>query len=171
MLCTEDSCEVGLASGCDEELWPDLSVLVDALSQDEDAPVDCVLHGDDLALAVTECEVVVEEPPAELVGPHVLVSLRQDLAEGAGCEVAFGDEARFLCASEAVDDGVVFYHPTAVIQNCLGGSRVSEDACYVIAAEERFSIFCRDGANVVTFLGKGDDLVHQLFSFVELVLG
>lgn len=89
VLCAEDSCEVGLASGRDEELWPDLTSLVDAFGEDEDSSVDCVLHGDDLALAVAECEVVVEEPPAELVGSHGGDGVRQNLAEGAGCEVSF----------------------------------------------------------------------------------
>lgn len=48
-----------------------------------------ILHGGDLALAVAECEVVVEEPSTELVRSHVLVGLRQNLAEGTGCEVSF----------------------------------------------------------------------------------
>lgn len=89
VLCAQDACEVGLSCGRDEELRPDLTGLVDAFGEDEDASVDCVLHGDDLALAVAECEVVVKEPPVELVGSHGLVSVRQDLAEGAGCEVSF----------------------------------------------------------------------------------
>ena len=89
VLCAQDASEVGLPFGCDEELWPDLTGLVDAFGEDEDASVDGVLHGDDFALAVAECEVVVEEPAAELVGSHVLDSLRQNLAEGAGCEVSF----------------------------------------------------------------------------------
>lgn len=63
--------------------------LVDAFGEDEDSSVDCILHGDDLALAVAECEVVVEGPPAELVRSHGLDGFRQDLAEGAGCEVSF----------------------------------------------------------------------------------
>ena len=88
-LLAEDVCEVGLSRGCDEKLWPHLTGLVDAFGEDEDSSVDGVLHGDDLALPVAECEFVVEEPPAELVGSHVLASLRQDLAEGAGCEVSF----------------------------------------------------------------------------------
>ena len=46
-----------------------------------------VLHGDDLALAVAECEVVVEEPSTELVRSHALVSVRQNLAEGGDAEV------------------------------------------------------------------------------------
>lgn len=74
---------------CDEELWPDLTGRVDAFGEDEDSSVDRVLHGNDLALAVAEREVVVEEPPAELVGAHVGDGFRQDLAEGAGCEVSF----------------------------------------------------------------------------------
>lgn len=69
---------------CDEELWPELSARVDAFSENEDSAVDCILHGDDLASAITECKVVVEEPSTELVG------LRQYLAEGTGCEVSFG---------------------------------------------------------------------------------
>lgn len=89
VLCAQDACEVGLSCGCDEELRPDLTRRVDAFSQDEDSSVDCILHGNDLALAVAECEVVVEEPSTELVGSHVLVGFRQDLAEGAGCEVSF----------------------------------------------------------------------------------
>lgn len=90
MCClAEDAGEVGLASRRDEELLPDLTGLVDAFGEDKDSPFDFVLHGDDLALPVAECEVVVEEPPAELVGSHVLVSLRQNLAECAGCEVSF----------------------------------------------------------------------------------
>ena len=88
VLCAQDACKVGLASGRDEELWPDLTSRVDTLSQDEDSSVDCVLHGDDLALPVAEREVVVEEPLAELVGPHGGDGLRQDLAEGAGGEVS-----------------------------------------------------------------------------------
>lgn len=88
-LLAEDSCEVGLSSRCDEELWPDLTRGVDAFGEDEDSSVDCILHGDDLALPVAECEVVVEEPATELVRSHVLVGLRQYLAEGAGCEVSF----------------------------------------------------------------------------------
>lgn len=89
VLCAQDASEVGLAGGRDEQLWPDLARRVDAFSEDEDSSVDCTLHGDDLALAVAECEVVVEEPAAELVGAYVLVGLRQDFAEGAGCEVSF----------------------------------------------------------------------------------
>lgn len=89
VLCAQDVCEVGLSCGCDEELWPDLTCWVDALGEDEDSSVDRVLHGDDLALAVAECEVVVEEPAAELVGSHGLDGFRQDFAEGAGCEVSF----------------------------------------------------------------------------------
>ena len=87
VLCAEDSCEVGLSCGRDEELWPDLTGLVDAFGEDEDSSVDGILHGDDLALPVAECEVVVEEPAAELVGSR---GLRQDLAEGTGCGVSFG---------------------------------------------------------------------------------
>lgn len=60
VLCAEDSCEVGLASRRDEELWPDLTGPVDAFGEDEDSSVDGILHGDDLALPVAECEVVVE---------------------------------------------------------------------------------------------------------------
>ena len=89
VLCAEDVSEVGLASGCDEKLWPNLTSRVDAFGEGEDSSVDGVLHGDDLALAVAECEVVVEEPPAELVGSHGWDGVRQDLAEGAGCEVSF----------------------------------------------------------------------------------
>ena len=89
VLCAQDACKVGLSCGRDEELGPDLTSRVDTLSQDKDSSVDSVLHGNDLALAVAEREVVVEEPPAELVGPHGLDGLRQDLAEGAGCEVSF----------------------------------------------------------------------------------
>lgn len=70
VLCAQDVCEVGLSCGCDEELWPDLSCGVDAFGEDEDSSVDGVLHGDDLALGAPECEVVVEEPAAELVGSH-----------------------------------------------------------------------------------------------------
>lgn len=84
MLCAEDVSEVRLSCRCDEELWPDLTGLVDVFGEDEDSSVDSVLHGDDLALAVAEREVVVEEPATELVGSHVLVGLRQDLAEGTG---------------------------------------------------------------------------------------
>ena len=88
VLCAQDACEVGLACGRDEELWPDLTSRVDTLSQREDSSVDSILHGNDLTLPVTECEVVVEEPPTELVGPHGLDGFRQDLAEGAGGEVS-----------------------------------------------------------------------------------
>lgn len=70
-------------------MWPDLAGCVDAFGEGEDASVDGILHGDDLALPVAECEVVVEEPATELVGSHVLDSIRQNLAEGAGCEVSF----------------------------------------------------------------------------------
>ena len=76
VLRAQDSREVGLPRRRDEELRPDLTSLVDALSQDKDSSVDSVLHGNDLALPVAECEVVVEEPPAELVGPHGLDGLR-----------------------------------------------------------------------------------------------
>lgn len=91
VLCAQDVGEVGLSCGCDEELWPELSARVDAFSEDEDSAVDCILHGDDLASAITECKVVVEEPSTELVRSHGLDSLRQNLAEGAGCEVSFID--------------------------------------------------------------------------------
>lgn len=57
--------------------------------RNEDPPVHSVLHGDDLALAVAECKVVVEEPAAELVGSHGCDGFRQDFAEGTGCEVSF----------------------------------------------------------------------------------
>lgn len=89
VLSAQDASEVGLPLWRDEELRPDLTSRVDTLSQCEDSSVDGVLHGDDLALPVAECEVVVEEPLAELVGAHGLDGLRQDLAEGAGGEVSF----------------------------------------------------------------------------------
>lgn len=89
VLCAQDVGEVGLAGWCDEELRPDLTGRVDAFCEDEDSSVDGVLHGDDFALAVAECKVVVEEPSTELVGSHGFDGFRQDFAEGAGCEVSF----------------------------------------------------------------------------------
>ena len=251
VLCTEDSCKVRLSCRRDEELWPDLTSLVDVFGEDEDSSVDCILHGDDLALAVAECEVVVEEPAAELVRSHVLVSLRQDLAEGAGgevsfccfdgltegcdralgfyfcfglgacrsflleaykrvdhgvgvgehvfdggrcgvyavladggqnlfdypgfelfgcgelgvedqsVEVAFGDEACFLCASEVVDDGVMNCYTLAVTSQCVIRILVSEGDCYVLATEKWFTVLCCGGADISVLVGKdGDDLVY-----------
>lgn len=83
-LLAEDSCEVGLSCGCDEELWPNLTGRVDAFGEDEDSSVDSVLHGDDFALAVAECEVVVEEPAAELVGSHVFLVFDRILPKALG---------------------------------------------------------------------------------------
>lgn len=251
VLCAEDAREVGLACRCDEELGPDLTSRVDALSQDKDSSVNGVLHGDDLALPVTEREVVVEEPLAELVGSHVLDGFRQDLAEGTGgnvsfccfdgptkgcdralgfdfcfglgacrsfflegcrepdddvrignhlfdggwcgvhavladggedlidnpcfelfcfrelgvedqsVEVAFGDEAGFLCASEVVDDGVMIRYPLAVTCQCVIRILVSEGDCYVLATEKWFTVLCRGGADISVLVGKdGDDLVR-----------
>lgn len=121
MLCAEDSCKVRLSCRCDEKLWPDLAGLVDAFGEDEDSSVDSVLHGDDLALAVTECEVVVEEPPAELVGSHVLDGLRQDLAEGAGCEVSF---CCFDGFAEGCDRALGFISASALARAARSSLRV-----------------------------------------------
>lgn len=130
-----------LSSGClrsktGQQVWPDLAGCVDAFGEDEDSSVDSILHGDDLALAVAECEVVVEEPAAELVGPH---GLRQDLAEGAGCEVSF-------CCFDGLAEGFDFCF-------CLG-------ACcsFFLEAHKRVDHDVRVGEHVF------DGGVHAVFA-------
>ena len=147
MLCAQDVCEVGLSCGCDEELWPDLTGWVDTLSQGEDSSVDGILHGGDLALAVAECEVVVEEPAAELVGSLVLVSLRQNLAEGAGCEVSF---CCFDGSSEGCDRALGF------------------DFCFCFGA--CCSFLFEGGEEADSHVGVGDDGVDGGWCGVHAVL-
>lgn len=118
---------------------------------------------------------ILPRPSTELVGSHVLVGLRQYLAEGTGCEVSFGcfdgsseggdralgfdfcfglfgfgqftagdesvevwlsDESSRLAASQAVNDGVVFYHPTTVQLESVRRVLISEYGGYVFSAEK-----------------------------------
>lgn len=132
---------------CDEELWPDLTGLVDAFGEDEDSSVDGVLHGDDLALPVAECEVVGEEPPAELVRSHVLVSIRQNLAEGAGCEVSF-------CCFDGLAEGC---------DRALGF-----DFCFCLSACSSF--FLEGGRQLDDDVGVGDHVFDGGWCGVHAVL-
>lgn len=57
-LLAEDSCEVGLSCGCDEELWPELSARVDDsksvthVLEDEEWFALCVCHDADVVAEV-----------------------------------------------------------------------------------------------------------------------
>lgn len=152
---------------CDEELWPELSARVDAFSENEDSSVDGVLHGDDFALPVSECEVVVEEPSTELVGSHVLVGLRQYLAEGTGCEVSFGC---FDGSSEGGDRALGFDFCFCLCAGCSfffeGGE---EFDCHVGVGDHVFD-GGRCGVHAV-FADGGEDFVDypcfELFCFGE----
>lgn len=70
-----------------------------------------------------------------------------------------------------VSRGVVFYHPLAVQLESIRRVFISKGCCYVLATEEGCSVFCRDGVDVGVLVGKDGDVVHQLFSFVELLVG
>ena len=71
-----------------------------------------------------------------------------------------GGDAGRLAASQAINDGVVFYHPTAVQLESVRRVLISKGDCYVLATEEGCAVLCGDSANVGVLVGEVDDVVH-----------
>ena len=75
-------------------------------------------------------------------------------------QVGFGNDAGFLLAPQAVDDGVAFHHPTAVLLQCINRISVAEYDGYIFADKPYLTAVSDYCANGMVVELKGNDRAY-----------
>ena len=80
-----------------------------------------------------------------------LLSGRHDAVDDQAKRVTLREDASLLGASKAVEDGVVFHHPTAMLLHGIGSVGIAEQRANILAHKPRLAVLVGDDANRDTF--------------------